>query len=196
MGTRHHAHGINSVFFGVTHLVLGVSLLGFSLGAVLARRLDKHTTITPFSIATIILIPPSWWMLSHHDLAWGIGLFSVPFITFGEASTVAWKRMNGQHNRSALYLGESIGTVFGLVILGPLITSFVPINVLGEVGFDNHLRTLVAKEGIQEHQQVTTAYATTDLIRTQREDTVYLFTDAMFVSRAVAWDGNSSHFFI
>lgn len=181
-------------FFGVTHLVLGVSLLGFSLGAIYARRYKSRAGLRTLLLLTIFLLPPCWWLLSRSDFAWLSALFAVPFAIFGVASTQVWEQLDRRSDRGMLYLGESAGTVLGLIWLGPILISLLPVNVIGTMGFDNHLKNLIASEGLEEHQQTTTAYATTDLIRTARTDTLYIFTDAMFLTRAVAWDGKSTAF--
>ena len=146
------------------------------------------------SLGILVSMTPAWWLIINHDAAWALGVFAWPFILFGAATTLAWHRMSGSKERTHLYVGELSGAVIGLVFVGPLLLSLLPINVLGTIGVQTHLRNTVEREGLVDHQHATSAYARTDVIRTNRESVVYFFTDAMFVTRAVAWDGKSPYF--
>lgn len=181
-------------FIGITHLALGISLLGFSIGAMAAGQLKHKISINQLAALTLFMMPAIWIALSYSNLAWALGIFALPFVSFGAASAMAWQAMDTSSARSRLYFSETVGTVCGLVLLGPLLLTQLPINSLGSVGFNNHLRELVNVEGLREHSQWSNAYATTDQVRTEREDTVYFFTDARFVTRSVAWDGSSDQF--
>ena len=134
-------------------------------------------------------MPPAWWLIVSYHAAWVLGVFAWPFVLFGAATTLAWHRMADSTERTHLYVGEISGAVIGLVIAGPVLVSLLPFNVLGSVGVQTHLKNTVEREGLVDHQHATSAYARTDVIRTKRESVVYFFTDAMFVTRAVAWDG-------
>lgn len=173
---------------------MAVSLLGFSLGAIFANRLGQWFSLAQLAGASVLLVLPIWLALSHFSIAWVMGSFALPFVCFGAASTLAWQSISDSVDRSRLYFVEAIGAVIGLVLVGPIMLSSLPINSFSTVGFNNHLRDLAASEPIQEHRQWSSAYATTDMVRTNRHDAVYFFTDARFVTRSVAWDGESTSF--
>lgn len=181
-------------FIGITHVVLGISLLGFALGAIATDRLPAGISVLQLALATVGMMPFCWWALSAGNLAWIAAVFAWPFATFGAASTLTWRAMAGSGARSSLYCAEAMGTVLGLVLLGPLLLQYLPINSTGQVGINSHLYQLIEREGLRRHEQFTNAYATTDVIQTRETDAVYFFTDARFVTRSVAWDGYSSRF--
>ena len=185
-----------SVFFftGITHLILGICLMGFSLGALTAKRGWPIKLVYPLMAATVVFMPVCWSLVSHGQIAWLLCTFAIPFATFGCGSTLVWRHLADSQTRTALYLGEMCGAVAGLVLLGPYLLGFTTVNSLGGPGFNNHLRNLVQKEGLTHHQQLVNASATTDIVRTRRSDTVYFFTDARFVTRSVQWDGTSRNF--
>jgi spermidine synthase len=185
-------------FYDLTYLALAVCLFGLSLGALLTRRIAQHlagpSTVCVLLVLILAMLPPAWTLLSRFDLAWVFGVFAWPFVLLGAASTLAWQRIEGASQRRALYVGEMLGAVIGLIILGPMSVARLPIDVFGSIGIQTHLRTTVAEEKLTAHRHATTAYARTDLIFTERSSVAYLFTDAMFVTRSVQWDGVSKNF--
>ncbi len=181
-------------FYDIAYLVLSICLYALGLGALLARRFGERIKLRTIIIAIPFTMLPVWWIVSRYDLAWILGSFTIPFALFGFASTQAWHRLSGSGLAASLYAGELFGTVAGLVLLGPLLIPVLPVDVFKGPGFDTHLRDIVAREGVREARSLATAYARTDLLRTNRDAVVYLFTDAMFVTRAVEWDGKSTQF--
>jgi len=173
-------------YFEVTYLALAVSLLALGLGAIFARHHLTGIRLTTVLGATALTMPPIWLLISRFDIAWVTLLFAVPFFGFGVASTIAWHEIGQAGHRRWLYCGEMLGAVTGLVIAGPLVLPFMAVNLLGDFGSLTHMRQLAITDGVVEHRHRTSAYARTDLMRTKADpDIVYLFTDAMFVTRAV-----------
>ena len=181
-------------FFGLTYLALAVCLFGLGAGALWTRRYGARLRLSVPLVLLPTLMPISWWLISRYDAAWIVGLFALPFVLFGAASTLAFHRMTNPGERVHLYVGEVIGAALGLVLLGPMVVPWLPMDVLGEIGTQTHLRDAVDEEGLREHRYAASAYARTDLLYTYRESVAYVFTDAMFVTRSVEWDGESTYF--
>jgi spermidine synthase len=181
-------------FYDLTYLVLAVCLFALALGALAARSIALRPGLLLPMVMLILPLPVFWWFLIHFDAAWIGGVFSLPFLLFGAISTFAWHRLEHGRARVFLYAGELLGTVVGLLILGPAVISVLPVAVLADMGIHSHLKDTVTKEGLVSHEHTTTAYARTDFVRTQRESVAYVFTDAMFVTRAVRWDGGAALF--
>ena len=181
-------------FFDLTYLALSVCLFGLGAGALWTRRYGTRLRLSVLLVLLPTLMPISWWLISRYDAAWIGGLFALPFVLFGAASTLAFHRMTRPGERVHLYVGEVVGAALGLVLVGPMVVSSLPMDVLGEIGIQTHLREVVDREGLREHRYEASAYARTDLVHTYRESVAYVFTDAMFVTRSVKWDGQSTYF--
>jgi predicted RNA methylase len=181
-------------FFDLTYLALAVCLFGLGAGALWTRRYGARLRLTVVLVLLPTLMPISWWLISRYDAAWIGGLFALPFVLFGAASTLAFHRMTNPGARVHLYAAEVVGAALGLVLVGPMVVPWLPMDVLGEIGIETHLRDVVDREGLREHRYEASAYARTDLVHTNRESVAYVFTDAMFVTRAVQWDGQSTVF--
>ncbi len=181
-------------FFDLTYLALAVCLFGLGAGALWTRRCGSRLRLSVLLVLLPTLMPISWWLISRFDAAWVGGLFALPFVLFGAASTLAFHRMTHPGERVHLYAGEVVGAALGLVLLGPMVVPWLPMDVLGEIGTQTHLRDVVDKEGLRQHRYAASAYARTDLLYTYRESVAYVFTDAMFVTRSVQWDGESTYF--
>jgi len=181
-------------FFDLTYLALAVCLFGLGAGALWTRRYGSRLRLSVLLVLLPTLMPISWWLISRYDAAWIVGLFALPFVLFGAASTLAFHRMTNPGERVRLYAGEVVGAALGLVLLGPMLVPWLPMDVLGEIGLQTHLRDTVDEEGLREHRYAASAYARTDLLYTYRESVAYVFTDAMFVTRSVQWDGESTDF--
>ncbi len=181
-------------FFDLTYLALAVCLFGLGAGALWTRRHGSRLRLTVLLVLLPTLMPICWWLISRYDAAWIGGLFALPFVLFGAASTLAWHRMTHHGERVHLYVAEVVGAALGLVLVGPLVVPWLPMDVLGEIGIQTHLRAVVDSEGVREHRHDASAYARTDLLHTYRESVAYVFTDAMFVTRSVKWDGESTFF--
>jgi len=181
-------------FFDLTYLALAVCLFGLGVGALWTRRYGNRLRLWVPLLLLPALMPISWWLISRYDAAWIGGLFALPFVVFGAASTLAWHSMTNPGERVHLYAGEVVGAALGLVLVGPMVVSSLPMDVLGEIGTQTHLRDVVDNEGLRQHRYDASAYARTDLLHTYRESVAYVFTDAMFVTRSVKWDGASTYF--
>lgn len=181
-------------FFDLTYLALAVCLFGLGAGALWTRRYGSRLRLSVLLVLLPALMPISWWLISRYDAAWIGGLFALPFVLFGAASTLAWHRMANPGARVHLYVGEVVGAALGLVLVGPMVVPLLPMDVLGEIGIQTHLRDVAYSEGVREHRYQASAYARTDLLHTYRESVAYVFTDAMFVTRSVKWDGESAFF--
>ena len=181
-------------FFDLTYLALAVCLFALGAGALWTRRYGSRLRLSVLLVLLPTLMPISWWLVSRYDAAWIVGLFVLPFVLFGAASTLAFHRMTNPGERVHLYAGEVVGAALGLVLLGPMVVPWLPMDVLGEIGIQTHLRDVVDEEGLREHRYAASAYARTDLLHTYRESVAYVYTDAMFVTRSVEWDGESTYF--
>ena len=181
-------------FFDLTYLALAVCLFGLGVGALWTRRYGSRLRLSVLLVLLPTLMPISWWLISRYDAAWIVGLFALPFVLFGAASTLAFHRMTNPKERVHLYASEVVGAALGLVLLGPMVVPWLPMDVLGEIGTQTHLRDVVDEEGLRQHHYAASAYARTDLLYTNRESVAYVFTDAMFVTRSVEWDGESTYF--
>ncbi len=181
-------------FYDVTYLVLALCLAGLSLGALWTRRYGDHLRLRILLILLPASMLPIWWLIAFFELSWFTLLFTWPFALFGAASTLAWHRLEGVTSRSRLYAAELLGTVAGLALLGPAIVSSLPMDVFGNIGITSHLRHTVKAEGLRHHQHATSSYARTDLVFTGRTSVAYVFTDGMFLTRSVQWDGIGEHF--
>ena len=80
-------------FFDLTYLALAVCLFGLGAGALWTRRYGGRLRLSVLLVLLPTLMPISWWLISRYDAAWIGGLFAVPFVLFGAASTLAWHRM-------------------------------------------------------------------------------------------------------
>ena len=181
-------------FFDLTYLALAVCLFALGAGALWTRRYGSRLRLSVLLVLLPTLMPISWWLISRYDAAWIVGLFALPFVLFGVASTLAWHRMTNPGERVHLYASEVVGAALGLVLLGPMVVPWLPMDVLGEIGTQTHLRDVVDEEGLRQHRYAASAYARTDLLYTYRESVAYVYTDAMFVTRSVEWDGESTYF--
>ena len=181
-------------FFDLTYLALAVCLFALGAGALWTRRYGSRLRLTVLLVLLPTLMPLSWWLISRYDAAWIGGLFALPFLLFGAASTLAWHHMANPKERVHLYASEVVGAALGLVLLGPLVVPWLPMDVLGEIGTQTHLRDVIDEEGLRQHRYAASAYARTDLLHTNRESVAYVYTDAMFVTRSVEWDGESTSF--
>ena len=181
-------------FFDLTYLALAVCLFGLGAGALWTRRYGARLRLTVLLVLLPTLMPIAWWLISRYDAAWIGGVFALPFVLFGAASTLAFHRMTNPRQRVRLYAAEVVGAAVGLVLVGPMVVPWLPMDVLGEIGTQTHLRDAVDGEGLREHRYEASAYARTDLVHTNRESVAYVFTDAMFVTRSVQWDGQSTYF--
>ena len=181
-------------FFDLTYLALAVCLFGLGAGALWTRRYGSRLRLSVLLVLLPMLMRISWWLISRYDAAWIGGLFALPFVLFGAASTLAFHRMTHPGERVHLYAAEVVGAALGLVLVGPMVVPWLPMDVLGEIGTETHLRDVVDREGLREHRYAASAYARTDLVHTNRESVAYVFTDAMFVTRSVKWDGQSTYF--
>lgn len=126
-------------FYDLTYLALAVCLFGLSLGVLLTRRFAQHlagpSTVCILLVLILAMLPPAWILLSRFDLAWVTGVFAWPFVLLGAASTIAWQRIEGVSQRRALYVGEMLGAVIGLIILGPMSWSDYPSMYLGQLAY-------------------------------------------------------------
>ena len=181
-------------FFDLTYLALAVCLFGLGAGALWTRRYGSRLRLSVLLVLLPTLMPLSWLLISRYDAAWIGGLFALPFVLFGAASTLAFHRMTNPRERVHLYASEVVGAALGLVLVGPMLVPWLPMDVLGEIGTQTHLRDVVDEEGLRQHRYAASAYARTDLVHTNRESVAYVYTDAMFVTRSVEWDGESTYF--
>ena len=181
-------------FFDLTYLALAVCLFGLGVGALWTRRHGRRLRLSVLLLLLPTVMPVCWWLISRYDSAWMGGLFALPFVLFGAASTLAWHRMTNPGERVHLYAGEVVGAALGLVLVGPMVVPWLPMDVLGDVGMQTHLRDVVDSEGLRQYRFEASAYARTDLLHTYRESVAYVFTDGMFVTRSVRWDGESTNF--
>ncbi|MBT4161790.1 MAG: hypothetical protein HOC70_17250 [Gammaproteobacteria bacterium] len=181
-------------FYDIAYVVLAVCLFGIGVGAIAAGSVGRHWKPILFVGFLPVSILGSWWLLYLSELAWVSGLFALPFVVFGAASVAVWREVRDQAKRPFLYAFELVGAVAGLLLLGPLVISLSPIDVLGEIGVETHLKETVSREGLVRHYQQTNSYARTDIVQTRRSSVRYFFTDGMFVTRSVAWDGRSRSF--
>jgi spermidine synthase len=181
-------------FIDIAYLALAVCLLALGVGALLAKR---YAPVLPLRVVLALMalsMPVIVWAMLRHDAAWVLLTFAWPFLLFGMASTLAWQRISGARRRGWLYAAEMVGAVIGLILLGPLLLPLLPVDMLGDVGIDTHFRATVRQEGLIAHQAHTNRYARTDFLQTERKSVAYIFTDAMFVTRSVQWDGLSQQF--
>ena len=134
-------------FFDLTYLALAVCLFALGAGALWTRRYGSRLRLSVLLVLLPTLMPISWWLISRYDAAWIGGLFALPFVLFGVASTLAWHRMTNPKERVHLYASEVVGAALGLVLLGPMVVPWLPMDVLGEIGTQTHLRDVVDEEG-------------------------------------------------
>ncbi|MFT7220647.1 MAG: spermidine synthase [Candidatus Azotimanducaceae bacterium] len=181
-------------FYDLAYLVLALCLFGLGLGALFAKHLPDGFTVTRLLVTLIASMPVCYVALYETELAWLFGLFTLPFLLFGALSAMVWRRVAGANTRVWLYSTELLGAIAGLLFLGPALLSELPVNMLGDVGVATHLKETIVSEGLVNHEYSTTSVARTDLLETTRADVKYIFTDGMFVTRSVAWDGVSPEF--
>ena len=240
------------LFHEVTYLVLALALVAMAVGAAAVTRLLRRGGDLERPLRGLLLALPTTMVcctcaLLHSDLAWGLGLFAVPFSLFGAITPLLY-RLARQNRPGLVYAAELFGAVVGLALLGPLALAWLgesgasflaaamatgpmalavrphklcqwwrttlaaagPALVLaihlimspawlaapvfGGVGISTHMEQLVAREGLHWHETSWSAWARTDLIRTHAAEVAYGFTDAMFVARSAAWDGQSARF--
>lgn len=179
-------------FIDAAYLAIALSLMALGFGAVWSRQ--RQVFLPTITVCLAASMPAIWMLLINFDLAWLTLSFTLPFFLFGVATTTAWQSLRDAGERRRLYMTETIGAVTGLVLLGPWLMPFLPVNVTGENGLDSHLKQTIAREGLIHSRSETDSFARTDFIRTGRDNVAYLFTDGMFVTRAVAWDGTSQTF--
>jgi spermidine synthase len=181
-------------FYDLAYLVLAICLFALGIGAILSRRLVS--VLPPWAILLGTLVSPLiiYPILTFHDAGWWLGLFAIPFFFFGGLSAIIWGLIKDLRLRTWLYSSELLGAILGILLIGPFLLNYIPVNVLGPVGVDNHLKSVVAREGLVRHQWTTDAYARTDFVETTRESVKYVFTDGMFLTRSVRWDGDSLSF--
>ena len=181
-------------YFDIAYLVLATCLAGIGLGALVARPYVERLSVPGLLFAQVALSLALWPWLNVSDLAWLSASFALPFAIFGALSAVTWYRLSAWRGRVRLYVLELLAAIGGLTLAGPLLLSLLPLDVLGAHGVETHLKRLVREESLVAHTSVPSGWAQTDLIQTSRQDVRYVFTDGMFVTRAVAWDGNSPVF--
>jgi hypothetical protein len=181
-------------FFDVAYLVLAICLFTLSVGALAARRHLQRLDVKllfGLQLGSSIVV---WPLVNHFHLAWISGLFSLPFLIFGALAARIWFALSDWGGRTHLYAAELVAGVCGLALLGPVLVSIMPLNVTANFGVQTHLKRLVSDEGLIAHVSLPSAWTQTDLIRTSQANVRYVFTDGMFVTRAVAWDGVASTF--
>ncbi len=181
-------------YFDLAYLVLALCLAGIGLGALIARRRVDRLRPWRLLASQLALSFLLWPLLNRFDAAWYSASFALPFAAFGALSAVTWYRLGEWRGRVQLYVLELVAAVLGMTLAGPAILSASPLDVLGDHGVDTHLKQLVREESLVRHTPAPSSWAQTDLIRTSREDVRYVFTDGMFVTRSVAWDGRSPSF--
>ncbi len=182
-------------FHDLAYLCLAIALLALGVGGLLVRRRAPDFSALLRLVGGLVLtIPAAWWALTSADTAWGLGVFAVPFGLFGAASAMAFRLAASARLRARIYAAEVAGAVLGLVVAGPAVLTVLDMPALDGPGVQTHLRATAAREGVRSHRAVTTSYARTDLLRTDRDDVAYAFTDGMFVARSVAWDGRRPTF--
>jgi hypothetical protein len=181
-------------YYDLAYVILAVCLLAIGLGALSTRHFPHRLNISV--VVALLLVSPvmTWPLLYYFEIAWIAGVFTMPFLLFGAVAALVWEAIDDLGSRTRLYAAELLGAIFGLVLLGPMLASWLPVNVLGDIGVDNHLKVTISREGLVRHEHVTNAYARTDLIETQQSAIRYVFTDGMFVTRSVQWDGKSDFF--
>lgn len=245
-------------FFHITYMVLAASLLGLAVGSFWAGRWLQRSRDPAVALRALALLVPLAMTLSllgllQSDWAWGLGLFTLPFVVHG-AMLPALYQLVGRRRMPTLYAFELLGLCAGLVVLGPAIvarwgaeqaglsasvlaTAAIPLTVWstdrqqparwpvwlaraaavgvpaallalslqtapgwlraplwGSVGLQTHLRGVAQREGVASIRSVWSAHARTDLLHTRDSDAGYVFTDAMFGTRIVTWDGRSPRF--
>jgi len=184
-------------FLDLAHLAVAVAVLALGIGALVARRWLQvsrpELAIGGLLGLMVVAVGLASWALRVSDAAWGIGLFALPFALFGAASAIAYRSLS-KHGPQRLYAVEAAGFLVGMLAVGPALLPLLPAPVLGDVGIRTHLRSLVQRHGLAEHHAATDAYARTDFVRTRQPGVAYIFTDGMFVTRMVAWDGKTATF--
>lgn len=180
-------------FSDLAYLALAICLGALGLGGLWSRRLSERAVVP-----AVVLVPgaalAAWPLLTASNYAWATGLFALPFVCFGAASAIAYRAMRSPRERAGLYGVEIAGAALGLLLIGPAALPAFEVPALGDVGIRTHLRALVAEHGMRVHRHATSPYARTDLVITEHADTAHIFTDAMFVTRSVRWDGRSARF--
>ncbi len=169
-------------------------LLAIGLGALVAMKLGEALLFWPLMLlvpASIVITAVLMGMLPQ---LWWAGVFTLPFFLFGMTATRAYHYANTSGSTPNLYAVEVTGFIAGLIIAGPWLVAFAPLSVLGDVGVTTHLKQTVQDHGLATHTWQTDAYARTDFITTSEPGVAYAFTDGMFVTRSVDWDGQSPRF--
>lgn len=188
-------HASMLFFYDIAYLVLAICLLAIGAGAFMAARFTTSFSILTIVAIGLVSIPVAAISLYFSEAAWWLCLFAVPFMIFGYASTLAFNRANARQLTHQLYAVEIISVVIGITLIGPyLALPHAPLNVLGDIGITNHLRDTVQRESLVQHQWQTSPYARTDFVWTENQDVAYAFTDGMFVTRAVRWNGKDPEF--
>ncbi|XOV88127.1 MAG: spermidine synthase [Pseudomonadota bacterium] len=181
-------------FYDVAFLVLSVCLFALGIGAMLAGRLQAGNPVYPLCGMLVLSPPVIYPLLNLSDLAWMTGLFALPFLLFGMLATLVWRGTPSIRGRRWLYTAELSGAILGLLLIGPVLLSLLPVSMLGDVGVSTHLKVTAAEQGVVDHFSETSTYARTDFLVTRQASVRYAFTDGMFVTRSVAWDGVSQTF--
>lgn len=181
-------------FYDVAYLILAICLFALGIGAIACRCFPAWVSVKVLSASLftsfLLVFPCLYW----YEIAWYLCLFAAPFFIFGALAALVWRQVVGLRNRAWLYSTELAGAIVGILALGPGVVSYLPVNVLGQVGAGNHLKEIVASEGLLAHSHVTNHFARTDFLETNRAAVKYVFTDGMFVTRSVAWDGKATAF--
>ncbi len=182
-------------FYDLAYLILAVCLFGIGVGALAAARWGQIIAFPIVVAIGVISIPFVAIPLFFLEAAWWSCLFALPFALFGFASTQAYHRVRENDLTHGLYAAEVMSVLIGLALLGPmLILPYLPLNVLGDMGITTHLRETVQREGLVRHSWQTSPYARTDFAWTGNDNVAYAYTDGMFVTRSVKWDGRTSTF--
>lgn len=185
-------------------MVIAICLFAFGLGGLIARFAElnayliekQKATVNEAALLVLLLLSCLcvYPLINYSNYAWYLCLFALPFIFFGWLSTCVWMKLTSGRDRVVLYAIDMSAMLIGLVMAGPMLLAWLPVNVLGDVGITNHLKETVQQEGLVNHQSHTSHFARTDFVETEMPDVYYMFTDGMFVTRSVAWDGQTPVF--
>ncbi len=181
-------------YHDIAYLTLSLSLLSLGVGALISREFIGQERIPHLITGQIFAMAACSVLLPEYEIAWVLGLFCLPFAIFGALATNIWRALPDIQLRQSLYLIELGSTALGLLWLGPLLVTLLPLNPFNDVGFQTHLKETVAREGFVANRHITSTYARTDLLETNNDAVKYIFTDGMYVTRSVQWDGQSAAF--
>jgi spermidine synthase len=180
------------LFFNhIAYLVIAICLFAFGVGGLIARYTQNERSLLVLLLLSCLTVYP---LINYTHYAWYLCLFATPFLLFGWLTTLIWMKLTNSHDRAALYAIDMSAMFIGLVMVGPLFLSWLPVNVLGDAGIINHLKETVQQEGMVNHRSHTNHFARTDFLETEKPSVYYMFTDGMFVTRSVVWDGHTPMF--